>query len=108
MRSVALELAVREGSFLERPEPPYPVVRLREDAQPEHADSDEQHRSAHERDEQLGVDLGRQAADSSDERIVAPVQRPALLDDGSLSLLCCLSFRQGLRGSARSILPPCW
>jgi hypothetical protein len=107
MRSVALELAVREGSFLERPEPPHAVVRLREDAQPEHADGDEQHRGAHEGDEQLGMDLGRQAADSSDERTVARAQPPALLDDGSPSLLRFLSFRQGLRGSARLILPPC-
>ena len=53
-----------------------------EDAQPEHADGDDQHGGAHERDEQLGVDLGRQAADSADERIVAGAQRPARRDDG--------------------------
>ena len=108
MPGVALELAVGEGSLLERSEATYPVVRLPEHPLPEHADCDEQHGSAHEREEQLGLDLGRQAADSSDERIVAPAERPPVLDDYGSSLLRCLSFRQGLRGSARSILPPCW
>ena len=106
MRRVALELAVREGSFLEWPEPPHPVVRLPENAQPEQADRDDQHGSAHERDEELGVDLGRHAADRADERIVAPTQRPLL--GGRSSLLRCLSVRQGLRGSASRTLRPCW
>jgi hypothetical protein len=107
MRGVALELAVREGSFLECPEPPHPVVRLSEDAQPEQADRDDQHGSADERDEQLGVDLGRQAADRADERIVAPAQRPPLLD-GCCSFLRGLSFRQVLRGSGSQTLRPYW
>ncbi len=71
VRGVALKLAVRGGSLLECPKPPHPVVRLPEDAQAEQADRDDQHGSAHERNEQLGVDLGRQAPDRADERIVA-------------------------------------
>ena len=38
---VALELAVREGSLLERSERLHPLVRLAEDAQPEQADRDD-------------------------------------------------------------------
>ena len=57
MRGVALELAVRDGPFLERPERLHAVVRLPEHAQPEHADRDDEQGRADERDEQLGVDL---------------------------------------------------
>ena len=96
------------GAFLERPEPAHSVVGLREDAQPERTNGDEQHRGAHECDEQFGVDLGRQATDGSDEPVSAPAQRTALLDDGSLRSLHGPSLRQGLSGSARSIPPPCW
>ena len=69
-----------------------------EDAQPEHADGDDQHRGADERDEQLGVDLGRQAADGSDEPIVARAQRTALLDDGSSPFLHGSSLRHEAQG----------
>ena len=82
VRGVALELAVRGGSFLERPELAHPVVRLCEDAQPEGTDGDEQHRGAHERDEQLRVDPGGQATHGPDESIVARAHRPAPLGDG--------------------------
>ena len=82
VRGVALELAVRGGSFLERPEVAHPVVRLCEDAQPESTDGDDQDRGAHERDEQLRVDPGGQATHGSDEPIVARAHRPALLGDG--------------------------
>ena len=83
MLGVALELAVGDGSFLERPEPPTRSFDCPRTRCPSSADGDEQDGGAHERDEQLGVDLGRQAADGSDERIVAPAQRPSLLVDGS-------------------------
>ena len=75
---VALELAVREGSLLERSEPRRSVVRLAEDTQPEQADGDDEHGGADERDEQLRVDLGRQAADPADESVVARVRQPSL------------------------------
>ena len=49
-----------------------------------------QHRGAHERDEQLGVDLGRQAADRADERIVAAAQRsPAARRPATRPFLRC-------------------
>ena len=82
VRGVALELAVRGGSFLERPELAHPVVRLCEDAQPESTDGDEQHRGAHERDEQFRVDPGGQATHGPDEPKVARAHRPTLLGDG--------------------------
>jgi hypothetical protein len=79
-----LELAVGEGSLLERTEATDPVVRLPEDAEPEQADRDEQHRRAHEREQELGTHRGRLAADTSDERIVAAAQQPPPLDGGRL------------------------
>ena len=107
MRGVALELAVRGGSFLERPKPPRgrPIARGRG---LERADGDEQHRGAHERDEQLGVDLGRQAADGSDEPIIPPAQRTA--PSSTTAALRSFTARASdrLRGGARSIPRPCW
>jgi hypothetical protein len=59
---------------LERPEPFDPLVRLAEQAQAEQTDHDDDHGSADERNEQLGPNPGRHAADCPDERIVAPAQ----------------------------------
>ena len=70
MESVAPELAVREGSPLERAEGLDPVVGLPENAEPEHADDDDQERGSHEGDEQLRVDGNRQSADRADDRVV--------------------------------------
>jgi hypothetical protein len=53
-----------------------------EDTLPEQAHGDEQHSGADERDEQLGVDLGRQMADRVHEPIVAATQRPPVVGDG--------------------------
>ena len=83
MGRVALELSVCEGPFLEGSERLRPVVRLSENAQTEHPDRDDHHGRAHERDEQLGVDLRRNAADGADDRIVAPAPWRPLLDDGA-------------------------
>ena len=96
MRSVALELAVREGSFLERSERGDAVVRQAQDAQPEQSDDDDQQRRANERDEQLGVDLGRQATDGTDERVVARIRQPPF-DDRRRSLPGSPSVGHGFR-----------
>ena len=100
MRRVALEGAVRDRPLLQPAEARHPVVRLPEDSLPDQTDRHEQHGGAHERDEQLGVDLEGQAADRTDDRIVAPAQRPPLLDDGSRLLLRWPNHRHPLTGSA--------
>ena len=107
MLGVTLELAVRNGSLLQGPDAPDPVVRLPEHAEPEQADRDEQHRGAHERDQQLGVDLGRQTADGRTSGSEPPLRgrrrspvRPSLLATGG-----CPASAQGARWSIR---PPCW
>ena len=76
MSRVALQLAVGEGSLLERPECLHSLVRLPEEAESEHCDDDDQQRRPHERDEQLGVNASRQAADSPDQRIAHGAQQP--------------------------------
>ena len=108
MAGVAPELAVGKGPLLERPEGLDPLVRLPEEAKPEHADADDEQGSAHEGDEQLDVDAGGQAADRPDERIVGRAQQPTLRGTG-----CCLLLRDGflrhvLRSSARPCFRPSW
>ena len=92
---VALELTVHERTIPQRPEIPHAVVRLPEYAQAEHSHCEEQHGRADERDEQLGVDLGRQAADGSDERILSAAQRPPILNGCCPFSLGSPSLRHG-------------
>jgi hypothetical protein len=80
VEGVALELPVRERSLLKRAEACDPVVRLTENAQPEHAHRDQERCSANDRDEQLGVDLRREAADRTDESAVAAARPASFLD----------------------------
>ena len=100
---VALELAVRERALLKGAEPFRSVVRLTEDSQSEQADGHHEHGSADERDEQLDVDLRRQAPDRSGDRVVAPAQRQprAGCDDPALaaSLPELPTRAQGLSGA---------
>ena len=91
MAGVAPELAVAEGSHLERPERLHSLVRLSEESQPEHAQDDDEQGRADERDEQLGVDSGRHSADGPDERVVGGAQQPALRGAGS-----CVLIRYGV------------
>ena len=74
---VAPELAVRKGPLLKRSERLDPLVRLSEQAQPEHAHDDDQQNGADEGHEQLGVDAGRQSADGPDQWIVGRAQQTA-------------------------------
>ena len=90
MPGVALELAVGGSSFLKHSKGRHSVVRLPEDAQTEHADRDDQHGSSQEGDEQLGVDLRRDAANRSDYGIVADAQ-PPLLGGGGTSFALSMS-----------------
>ena len=60
MKGVAPELAVGERPFLERSQGFHTLVRLPQQAEPEHADSDHEQRRAHEGDEQLEVNPRRQ------------------------------------------------
>ena len=90
MAGVAPELAVGEGSHLERPERLHSLVGLSEESQPEHAQDDDEQGRADERDEQLGVDAGGHAADGPDERVVGGAQQPALRGAG-----CCVLLRDG-------------
>ena len=90
MAGVAPELAVGEGSHLERPERLHSLVGLSEESQPEHAHDDDEQGRAHERDEQLHVDAGRHAADGPDERVVGGAQQPAFRRAG-----CCVLMRDG-------------
>ncbi len=110
MPRIALELAVREGAFLERPEAPDPVVRLPEHALAEQTDRDEQQGGADERDEQLRVDLGRQAADGSDERIVAAAQAAAARATAAAPSRLVPQRPTRTQGVSRvsSIRQPCW
>ena len=102
---VAAELAVCEGSDLERPERLHSLVGLSEESEPEHPQHDDEQGRAHERDEQLDADPGRHAADSPDDRVVGRAQQPTLRDTG-----CCVLLRDGfrrqvLRSSALTCFP---
>ena len=83
MPASRLELAVRDGPPLERPEAPDAIVRLPEDELSEQAHRDEQQRRADERDQQLRPNLDRQAGDGADERIVDPLAAPRATTRGS-------------------------
>ena len=87
MEGVAPELAVRERTLLERSQRLDPLVRLAEQAQPEHAEHDDEQRGADERDEQLGVHPGGHASDGPDERVVGRAQQPASRSAGCRALL---------------------
>ena len=67
-----LELAVRDGSPLERPEAPDAIVRLSQHELPEQTDRDEQQGGADERDQQLRSDRDRRTGDGTDERVAHP------------------------------------
>ena len=102
---VAPELAVCEGSHLERPERLHSLVGLSEESQPEHSQDDDEQGRAHERDEQLDVDAGRHAADSPDERVVGRAQQPAFRGTGCCVLMRDGLLRQVLRSSALTCCP---
>jgi hypothetical protein len=70
------EPLVADGTFRERSERPETVVGLPEHTESEQTDRDEQHRSSHEGDEELGVNLRRKSADASNEKIIARTQPP--------------------------------
>ena len=105
MAGVAPELAVREGSFLERAERLHPLVRLPEESQPEHAEDDDEQGRADERDEQLGVDPGGQPSDRSDERVVGRAQQPAFRGAGCCVLLRHVCLRQRAQIFSSAVLP---
>ena len=98
---VAPELAVRERSLLERSQRLHSLVRLAEQAQPEHSQDDDEQGGAHECHEQLDVDPGGQSPNGSDERVVGRAQQPALRSAGCCALLRHVRLRQVLRSSAR-------
>lgn len=105
MEGVAPKLGVCGAALLELPERLDPLVRLPEEAQSEHGNSDDEQGGTDERDEQLCVDSDGQAADGTDERIVARAQRPPCRVPYLLRLVI---VHHGLRASTRQSPRPYW
>ncbi len=84
---VGPELAVGERSLLEGPQRLDALVRLAEQAKPEHSQDDHEQGGAHERDEELGVHPCGKASDRADEPVVGRAQQPASRAAGCRRLL---------------------
>ena len=109
MSRVASELSVRKGPFLELPEGRHPLVRLPEEAEPEHGDGDDQQGSPHEGDEQFHVHPGWNAADRPDDGIVGRAQQTPLARlCRSLEVRGRVTFGHGLRDPIPRSLRPSW
>ena len=100
---IAPKLAVGGGPRLERPERIDTLVGLPEEPKPEHRHDDDEQRRPDEGDEQLGVNPGRDAPDSPDQRIAGRAQQPTLPGTSAAASWCATEVRRHLlRSSARS------